>query len=99
MDCVNRTLQDYYVYMFCLSETETWLTATVQDRALVFPGYRILRRDRAAPSEESRRAAPSRGGGVAILYRDTLNVTVLLVASSGPCETLWVTSAAGVTGP
>ena len=30
---------------------------------------------------------------------DTLNATVLLVASSGPCETLWVTSAAGVTGP
>ena len=66
MDCVNRTLQDYYVYMFCLSETETWLTATVQDRVLVFPDYRILRRDRAAPSEESRCAAPSCGGGVAI---------------------------------
>ena len=93
MDCVNRTLQDHQLDIFCMSET--WLTATVQDRVLVFPGYRILRRDRPAPSEESRRAALSRGGGVAILYRDTLNVTALPVASSGPCGTLCVKVSGG----
>ena len=64
MDCVNRTLQDYYVYMFCLSET--WLTATVQDRVLVFPGYRILR-DRAAPSWK-KAAVPPRAAAVVWQY-------------------------------
>ena len=88
MDCVNQTLQEHDLDIFCLSET--WLTATVLDRVLVFPGYRTVRRDRPAPSEGRRRAAPSRGGGVAILCRDTLRVTVLPVASAGPCETLWV---------
>ena len=93
MDCINHVLKEQNLDIFCLSET--WLTEIVKDRVLIFPGYQIVRRDRTAPSDARRRAAPNRGGGVAILYRDTLNVTALPVVGSGPCETLWVNVSGG----
>ena len=72
--------------------TETWLSDPVTDRVLVFPGYKLLRRDRAAqPGQHDSR---QRGGGVAILYRDNLNVTTLDIESEGAaCESLWVSVA------
>ena len=57
---------------------------------LVSPGYRIVRRDRPAPSDVCRRAVPNRGGGGSVLYRDTIKVTALPVVGSGPSETFWV---------
>ena len=55
MDEVNRMLQEQDFDVLCISET--WTTDPAQDRILVFPGYRIERRDRAAGPSGGRRAA------------------------------------------
>ena len=44
---MNLTLSDHQLDLLCV--TETWLTNNIVDRILVFPGYKILRRDRTAP--------------------------------------------------
>lgn len=46
--------------------TETWLHAGVLDNEIIPPSYKILRCDR-----------QSRGGGVAILIKENINVTIL----------------------
>ena len=63
----------------------------------MFPGYRLLRSDRTASARGGRRAAAAavRGGGVAIIYRESLTVTVLSKSGSGPCESLWVSVSGG----
>ena len=88
IDSVNQTLSDHQLDVLCL--TETWLTDSIDDRILVFPGYRLLRRDRATSSRGGRGAAAVRGGGVAIIYRESLTATVLSASGSGPFESLWV---------
>ena len=88
IDSVNLTLTDHRLDLLCV--TETWLTDSINDRILVFPGYRLLRRDREAPTGVGGGAtAAPRGGGVAIIYRESLTVTVLSASGSGPCESLW----------
>ena len=65
--------------MLCLSET--WLTETVNTSTLLFPGYIISRRDRRKKT----------GGGVAILYRNTLRAEQLQVpVGNSTLETLWL---------
>ena len=92
MDDVNRLLQKHDLDVLCL--TETWLTDPVQDRILMFPGYRIERRDRPADPAGGRRAAV-RGGGVAIIYREHLTASVLPISTAGSCETLWISISGG----
>ena len=46
LDLVQQTLSDHNIDVMCL--TETWLSDRVTDRILVFPGYRLVRRDRQA---------------------------------------------------
>ena len=46
--------------------TETWLHNDISDSEIVPPGYGIFRNDRS-----------SRGGGVAILYQDSLHISQL----------------------
>ena len=91
MDEINRLLQHHDLDVFCA--TETWLTDPAQDRILIFPGYRIERRDRPSPPSGGRRSA-GRGGGVAVIYREELTAAVLPIPSAGPCETLWL----GISG-
>lgn len=42
--------------------TETWLTSSISDDEIIPPGYTVCRKDR-----------DSRGGGVAILFREHLH--------------------------
>ena len=51
---------------------ETWLTANVPSRLLSVPGYKLYRADRPRSS-----GLPAGHGGVAILARETLEVTIL----------------------
>lgn len=87
IDEVNQTLQKYDLDVLCVSES--WLSEPVQNRVLIFPGYKIIRKDRPKTPGQHNRAA-ARGGGVAILHRSDLTVTTLPISTSGPCETLWV---------
>ena len=92
MDDINRLLQQHNFDVFCA--TETWLTDPAQDRILIFPGYRVERRDRRAPPGGGRRSA-GRGGGVAVIYRAELTAAVLPIPSAGPCKTLWLSISGG----
>ena len=75
--------------------TESWLSDPLTDRILIFPGYKVVRRDR--PGRPGRgRAAAARGGGVAVIYREDLSANELPITSAGPsCESLWVSVAGG----
>ena len=61
LDQVNLLLLQEQLDVLCLSET--WLTETVDTGALLFQGYSICPRDREIKKT---------GGGVAILYPNTL---------------------------
>ena len=78
LDEVNGLLNTNNIDVLCISET--WLSADVDDRYLVFPGYCVIRRDRKA-----------RGGGVCVIYRASLDPVVLDVPTAGSSlETLWL---------
>ena len=69
-----------------LGVSETWLSPAVDDSFLIFPGYKIARRDRPDRGGGSRR-----GGGVCLLYRESLRVETLAVPTLGsPLESLWL---------
>ena len=75
---VNGLLNTNNIDVLCISET--WLSADVDDRYLVFPGYCVIRRDR-----------KTRGGGVCVIYRASLDPVVLDVPTTGSSlETLWL---------
>ena len=95
LDQILKTVLDNDLDILCL--TETWLTETVSDRILVFPGYKLLRRDRPLSDRlRSRTAKTNRGGGVAILCRESLKCVALpIVSSEETCESLWVTVSGG----
>ena len=79
LDDVNHLLLTEKLDVLCLSET--WLTGSMDDRTLVFPGYSVVRRDRRGRS----------GGGVAILHRSNLSAELLTVPSAGSAlESLWI---------
>ena len=85
LDDVMVTLNTEHLDILCVSET--WLRETIDSRFIVFPGYKLLRRDRDVSDGGKRR-----GGGVAIIYRETMRVEQLAVTSSGSLlETLWAT--------
>ena len=71
LDDVNHLLLTEKLDVLCLSET--WLTESMDDRSLVFPGYSVARRDRRGRN----------GGGVAILHRSNLSAELLTVPSIG----------------
>ena len=77
LGAIMMLLQDQQLDILCL--TETWLTPDVMPAFLNFPGYNVLRRDR----------AQRRGGGVAIIHRTEITAKVLKMPASGPLETLW----------
>ena len=79
LDLVQQTLSDHNIDVMCL--TKTWLSDRVTDRILVFPGYRLVRRDRQARQGQGRPAAGSCGGGVAVLYREHLTCDILPITS------------------
>ena len=86
MDSVQQTLSDHKIDVFCL--TETWLSENVKRKFLVFPGYKMVRCDRPE--------AGTRGGGVAILYREQLKCDTLSITSdSVSSESLWVSISGG----
>ena len=91
LDDVMVTLDIHNLDILCVSET--WLQETVDSRFIILPGYRLLRRDRPARDGRQRR-----GGGVAVIYRETLRVEQLAVPSGdSPLETLWVTVSSDAT--
>ena len=52
----------------------------------MFPGYSIIRRDRAASTQGQR----VRGGGVAIIHREDIQCQVLQTPATSMLETLWL---------
>ena len=87
MHLVRRTLNDQNIDVMCI--TETWLTP--KTKTLDLSGYKIVRRDRLAQSGKVGTAASTRGGGVAILYREHLHVNILNIGKGDKaCESLWV---------
>ena len=80
IDEINHLILSERLDVLCVSET--WLTDAVDDRMLQFPGYVISRRDR--------RGGKS-GGGVAIIYRNTVTAEPLRVpAATSALESLWL---------
>ena len=91
LDDVMDTINTHRLDLLCVSET--WLQETVDSRFITIPGYLVIRQDR--PARDGRQ---KRGGGVAILYRETLQVERLMVPSSSSLlETLWVNVCCDVT--
>ena len=78
LDDIMIMLRDQQLDILCLSET--WLSPLISDQLLAFPGYCILRQDREC----------LRGGGVAILHREEMQVQQLAMPAVGPLGTLWV---------
>ena len=90
MDCVLQTVLQHDLDILCISET--WLSDPAADKILIFPGYKLVRRDR--PTRRFRNRVV--GGGVAILYRDCLNCSVIpIICNSDDCESLWVSVSGG----
>ena len=80
LDEVNLLLLREQMDVLCLSET--WLTEAVDPATLLFPGYTICRCDGRVKKS---------GGGVAILYRNTLRAEQLQVpAGNSTLEALWI---------
>ena len=91
LDDVMEAISAHHLDLLCVSET--WLQETVDSRFIAVPGYQVIRQDR--PVRDGRRR---RGGGVAVLYRESLRIERLSVPSAGSLlETLWVTVRGNVT--
>ena len=83
IDEVNTLLKAHELDILCVGET--FLSENVDDRYLIFPDYVMERCDR-----------QSRGGGVGIIYRDSMKAEVLTVSGTGsPMEALWMRFTSG----
>ena len=79
LDDVINTVTEENIDVLCVSET--WLKPSVGNNFIIVPGYNLVRKDR----------AKGRGGGICIVYRNTLTVEKLRVPTSGSeLETLWL---------
>ena len=86
LDSVKELLMSRKVDILCVGET--WLTSDICNSYLTFPGYSVMRCDRRA---RPKRGPVSKGGGVCIIYRDTLAVERLPTKSTDPdLDCLWV---------
>ena len=82
---VNSILRDYNCDVLCLSET--WLKPKHTD--ISFPGYKMFRRDRPG----------GKGGGVCIIFRDTMQCDILTVPTvDSKLESLWVSISTVIVG-
>ena len=78
IDDVNVLLDTHKPDILCISET--FLGDDVDSKFLIFPGYVVERCDR-----------KSNGGGVCIIYRDTMKAETLTVpVTDSQLETLWL---------
>ena len=84
VDAINSLLDSEQFDMLCVSES--WLTPDTLSRFIVFPGYVMVRRDRAESTEGQR----VRGGGVAVIHREEMHCQVLSTPMTSLLETLWV---------
>jgi hypothetical protein len=73
----SRLCNELKFDIICL--TETWLKENVEDEVVKINGYSIERKDR-----------PSRGGGVAIYFKDTLPIRRRQDLEHSSVEILWV---------
>ena len=78
IDDVNILLNERHLDILCVGET--FLSDTVSDNFLIFPGYVFERKDR-----------KTHGGGVGIIYRDSMRGQVMDVPTTGSqLESLWM---------
>ena len=85
LDNVKDLLSARNFDVLCIGET--WLTPDVSDKFLIFPGYSLLRCDRT----KTKRNVLCRGGGVCIIYRDSLTVEKVSIRSAASdLDCLWV---------
>ena len=87
MDDVRMLLIQHDLDLLCI--TESWLTAEISDNILLFPGYRVFRKDRQLPRRNRSRVL---GGGLVILLRESLDGAVLDIESrpDSRVESLWL---------
>ena len=87
LDDTRMILQHHSIDILCLSET--WLTTDISSDILIFPGYKVFRRDRTLPKRGRKTA---RGGGLAVLAREELSVTTMSVTAptASRIETMWL---------
>ena len=84
VDAINSLLDSEHLDLLCVSET--WLKPETLSRFILFPGYAMVRRDRAVSTQGQR----DRGGGVAIIHRDSIHCQVLETPATSLLETLWL---------
>ena len=76
LDDLNILLAKEQLHILCVGET--WLNDSVDSRTLIFPGYKILRKDRQNGHN---------GGGLALIYRNELSVEQIWVPTvNSPVE-------------
>ena len=86
LDSVKELIASRKLDILCVGET--WLTSDICNGYLTFPGYSVMRCDRRV---RPKRGPVSKGGGVCIIYRDTLAVERLPIKSTDPdLDCLWV---------
>ncbi|KAF0289843.1 hypothetical protein FJT64_001252 [Amphibalanus amphitrite] len=87
IDEIRLMLNSHNLDILCL--TETFLSSDISDGLLLFPGYRVYRRDRAVPR---RGRTQVRGGGIVVLVRSDIGACELDVSPPGDSrvEFLWL---------
>ena len=74
---LSNLLDQYKIDIIMLAET--WLSSDISDGEVAIPHYNLERKDR-----------PTRGGGVAVFYRDTLKMRRRFDLERPDLELLWV---------
>ena len=78
LDDINILLNQQKLDILCVGET--FLSDAIDDKFIIFPGYVMKRKDR-----------KTHGGGVCIIYRDSMLAQVMDVPTTGsPLESLWM---------
>ena len=95
MNCrsaINKQEEIYYIIkitnpdIFCM--TETWFDDSIPAQAFIPEGYKIIRKDRSEDFKQ--KYGKTRGGGVAILYKEHLKVERKPYLTHTVEEILWV---------
>ena len=83
---LENIIQETDADIICL--TETWMDDSIPKQAFLPDGYKIIRKDR--HNDFKQKYGKNRGGGVAVLYKEQLNVEKKDYLTEDLDEILWV---------